>query len=199
MNEAAWIVESGDATIETVDSTTKFDMGLPMGSFELADQVGIDVGYHVLEYMHEVLGEAYRPCPLLVEKVEAEELGKKTGSGFYDYENGGAEIPTDAIDADVRKRLLAAPDSRTVPQSSPIARGSPNSSTSSTTFTRRRARSATRRPTSSARPPRRGASTVTRAPTPTERPTATHSPLTTPSTSPSRTASATSRSTARTG
>lgn len=93
MNEAAWIVESGDATIETVDSTTKFDMGLPMGSFELADQVGIDVGYHVLEYMHEVLGEAYRPCPLLVEKVEAEELGKKTGSGFYDYENGGAEIP----------------------------------------------------------------------------------------------------------
>jgi len=107
MNEAAWIVESGDATIETVDSTTKFDMGLPMGSFELADQVGIDVGYHVLEYMHEVLGEAYRPCPLLVEKVEAEELGKKTGSGFYDYENGGAEIPTDAIDADVRKRLLA--------------------------------------------------------------------------------------------
>ncbi|WP_050032441.1 3-hydroxyacyl-CoA dehydrogenase/enoyl-CoA hydratase family protein [Halorubrum halophilum] len=108
MNEAAWIVESGDATMEAVDSTTKFDMGLPMGSFELADQVGIDVGYHVLEYMHEVLGEAYRPCPLLVEKVEAEELGKKTGKGFYDYENGdGAQIPSDAIDADVRRRLLA--------------------------------------------------------------------------------------------
>ncbi|WP_418280845.1 3-hydroxyacyl-CoA dehydrogenase NAD-binding domain-containing protein [Halorubrum sp. DTA98] len=107
MNEAAWIVESGDADIETVDSTTKFDMGLPMGSFELADQVGIDVGYHVLEYMHEVLGDAYRPCPLLAEKVEAEELGKKTGSGFYDYENGGAQVPTDAVDADVRRRLLA--------------------------------------------------------------------------------------------
>ncbi|WP_435093243.1 3-hydroxyacyl-CoA dehydrogenase NAD-binding domain-containing protein [Halorubrum sp. N11] len=107
MNEAAWIVESGDATMEAVDSTTKFDMGLPMGSFELADQVGIDVGYHVLDYMHEVLGDAYRPCPLLVEKVDAEELGKKTGSGFYDYENGGAQIPSDAIDADVRKRLLA--------------------------------------------------------------------------------------------
>ncbi|GAB7090418.1 3-hydroxyacyl-CoA dehydrogenase/enoyl-CoA hydratase family protein [Halorubrum luteum] len=106
MNEAAWIVESGDATIETVDSTTKYDMGLPMGSFELADQVGIDVGYHVLEYMHEELGEAYRPCPLLAEKVAAEELGKKTGKGFYDYENGGAEIPTDAVDEDVRHRLL---------------------------------------------------------------------------------------------
>jgi enoyl-CoA hydratase/3-hydroxyacyl-CoA dehydrogenase len=79
-----------------------------MGSFELADQVGIDVGYHVLEYMHEVLGDAYRPCPLLGEKVEAEDLGKKTGKGFYDYEDGdGAQIPTDAVDADVRRRLLA--------------------------------------------------------------------------------------------
>ncbi|SFR56790.1 3-hydroxyacyl-CoA dehydrogenase/enoyl-CoA hydratase family protein [Halorubrum sodomense] len=108
MNEAAWIVESGDATMEAVDSTTKFDMGLPMGSFELADQVGIDVGYHVLEYMHEVLGDAYRPCPLLAEKVEAEDLGKKTGKGFYDYEDGdGAQIPSDAVDADVRRRLLA--------------------------------------------------------------------------------------------
>ncbi|MGM0449133.1 MAG: 3-hydroxyacyl-CoA dehydrogenase NAD-binding domain-containing protein [Methanobacteriota archaeon] len=108
MNEAAWIVESGDATMAAVDSTTKFDMGLPMGSFELADQVGIDVGYHVLEYMHEVLGDAYRPCPLLGEKVEAEELGKKTGKGFYDYENGdGAQIPSDALDDDVRRRLLA--------------------------------------------------------------------------------------------
>ena len=108
MNEAAWIVESGDASMEAVDSTTKFGMGLPMGSFELADQVGIDVGYHVLEYMYEVLGDAYRPCPLLKEKVEAEELGKKTGTGFYDYEDGdGAQIPSDALDDDVRRRLLA--------------------------------------------------------------------------------------------
>ncbi|VTT85729.1 3-hydroxyacyl-CoA dehydrogenase / Enoyl CoA hydratase [Halorubrum sp. DM2] len=108
MNEAAWVVESGDATIETVDSTTKFGMGLPMGSFELADQVGIDVGFHVLEYMYEVLGDAYRPCPLLAEKVEAETLGKKTGKGFYDYEDGdGAQIPSDAVDEAVSRRLLA--------------------------------------------------------------------------------------------
>ena len=111
MNEAAWIVESGDATMEAVDSTTKFDMGLPMGSFELADQVGIDVGYHVLEYMHETLGEAYRPCPLLVEKVEADELGKKTGEGFYDYEDGdGAsfgsfDVVFAALDFDYGRKL----------------------------------------------------------------------------------------------
>jgi len=107
MNEAAWIVQAGDATIEEVDSTTKFDVGLPMGSFELADQVGIDVGYHVLEYMHQELGNAYRPCPLLAEKVEKDELGRKTDRGFYDYENGGAEIPTDAGREDIHERLLA--------------------------------------------------------------------------------------------
>src|SRR5699024_2314967 len=71
MNEAAWLVEDDVATMAEVDSTTTFELGLPMGSFELADQVGIDVGFHVLEYMHETLGDAYEPCPLLEEKVEA--------------------------------------------------------------------------------------------------------------------------------
>ncbi len=108
MNEAAWAVEGGDATVSEVDSTTKYGIGLPMGSFELADQVGVDVGYHVLDYMHEVLGEAYRPCPLLERKVEANELGKKTGSGFYDYEDGdGAAVPSDEVRDDLKRRLLA--------------------------------------------------------------------------------------------
>ncbi|WP_049970192.1 3-hydroxyacyl-CoA dehydrogenase/enoyl-CoA hydratase family protein [Haladaptatus cibarius] len=107
MNEAAWMVESGDATIEEVDSATKFDIGLPMGSFELADQVGIDVGYHVLEYMHDVLGDAYEPCPLLAGKVEEGNLGKKTDKGFYDYENGGVDVPTDAGSEAVVHRLQA--------------------------------------------------------------------------------------------
>ncbi len=107
LNEAAWIVDSGDATMETVDSTTRHGIGLPMGSFELADRVGIDVSHRVLEYMHEELGEAYRPCPLLTEKLTADEIGRKSGRGFYDYDDGGAEIPTDAVDEAVRRRLLA--------------------------------------------------------------------------------------------
>ena len=107
MNEAAWIVHSGEATVAEVDSTVKYGMGQPMGSFELADQVGIDVGYHVLEYMHETLGDAYEPCPLLVEKVEAEEYGKKSGRGFYDYEEGGAEIPPDEGSEEIEARLTA--------------------------------------------------------------------------------------------
>jgi enoyl-CoA hydratase/3-hydroxyacyl-CoA dehydrogenase len=106
MNEATWLVHDDVATVAEVDSTTKFDIGMPMGAFELADQVGIDVSYHVLDYMHETLGKTYEPCPLLVEKVENDELGKKTGQGFYDYENGGVDIPTDASSEEVEKRLL---------------------------------------------------------------------------------------------
>jgi enoyl-CoA hydratase/3-hydroxyacyl-CoA dehydrogenase len=107
LNEAAWLVHDDEATIAAVDSTTKYDLGLPMGAFELADQVGIDVSLDVLDYMEGVLGAAYEPCPLLVEKVEAEDLGKKTGAGFYDYENGGADVPTDEVREDVADRLTA--------------------------------------------------------------------------------------------
>ena len=107
MNEACWLVHDDVATIAEVDSTTKFDMGLPMGALELSDQVGNDVGLHVLEYMHETLGEAYDPCPLLEAKVEDEKLGKKTGEGFYDYEDGGADIPRDQASDEVKHRLLA--------------------------------------------------------------------------------------------
>jgi enoyl-CoA hydratase/3-hydroxyacyl-CoA dehydrogenase len=107
MNEACWLVHDDVATVAEVDSTTSFDMGLPMGAFELGDQVGHDVTLHVLEYLNEVLGEAYEPCPLLAEKVDAEELGKKAGKGFYDYDEGGVEIPADEGRDDVEARLLA--------------------------------------------------------------------------------------------
>ncbi|MFB6125194.1 MAG: 3-hydroxyacyl-CoA dehydrogenase NAD-binding domain-containing protein [Halanaeroarchaeum sp.] len=107
LNEAAWLVHEDEATIAEVDSTTKFGMGLPMGSFELADQVGIDVSVDVLEYLESVLGEAYTPCPLLEQKVDDENLGKKTGKGFYDYDDGGADVPTDEVSDAVADRLTA--------------------------------------------------------------------------------------------
>jgi enoyl-CoA hydratase/3-hydroxyacyl-CoA dehydrogenase len=108
MNEACWMVSEDAATVKEIDSATKFDLGLPMGAFELGDQVGNDVTYHVLEYMNEVLGEAYEPAPVLEEIVEEERYGKKTGEGFYDYEDGdGADIPTDAGTDEMKARLLA--------------------------------------------------------------------------------------------
>ena len=107
MNEGAWIVHDDVATVAEVDSTTKFDMGHPMGLFELADQVGIDVAVDVLSYVHDVLGAAYEPCPLLEAKVEDGDLGKKTGAGFYDYEDGGVDVPADAGTEAVARRLEA--------------------------------------------------------------------------------------------
>ena len=108
MNEAAWMVDDEFATIQEIDSTTAYDINLPMGAFELGDQVGNDVTLHVLDYMHEVLGDAYEPAPLLEQKVDDEELGKKTGVGFYDYDDGpGAEYPPDAGREDIEHRLLA--------------------------------------------------------------------------------------------
>ncbi|WP_226023555.1 3-hydroxyacyl-CoA dehydrogenase/enoyl-CoA hydratase family protein [Halomicrobium salinisoli] len=106
INEACWLVHGDEATVEEVDSTAKYGVGLPMGAFELSDQIGNDVGLHVLEYLSETLGDAYEPCPLLVEKVEDEQLGKKSGAGFYDYDDGGAEIPADAGREDVERRLV---------------------------------------------------------------------------------------------
>lgn len=106
-NEAGWMVSEDETSISVVDSTTKFDMGLPMGAFELADYVGIDVVVDVLEYMESVLGSAYTASPILRERIENEEFGKKSGSGFYSYDSGGVDIPPDAGDPTVERRLLA--------------------------------------------------------------------------------------------
>jgi enoyl-CoA hydratase/3-hydroxyacyl-CoA dehydrogenase len=107
LNEAAWIVHEDDATVAEVDSTAKYGLELPMGCFELCDQVGIDVAVDVLEYMHETLGEGYAPSPVLEAKVDEGAFGKKTGRGFYDWEAGGADIPSDAGSDAIAERLVA--------------------------------------------------------------------------------------------
>ncbi len=85
-NEAVKLLEEGVASAEDIDKGCQLGLGHAMGPFKSQDIVnGIQVGLHSLDYMRDELGECYRPSPLFRRKVEAGELGVKTGKGFYDY------------------------------------------------------------------------------------------------------------------
>ena len=91
-DEAAWMVSEGEADVREADATMVHERGYPMGPFELSDMTGIDVGYQVRR-------EAGQPVPPVVQaKVDDDELGRKTGVGYYEYEDGdGADYaPEDA-------------------------------------------------------------------------------------------------------
>jgi 3-hydroxybutyryl-CoA dehydrogenase len=89
-NEAWYMFMEGVASPEDIDKAVKLALGFPMGPFELGDLVGLDVRLSVLRYLHKTLGERFRPCPLLVEYVDAGYLGRKTGRGIFEYHNQDA-------------------------------------------------------------------------------------------------------------
>ncbi|MBM4405912.1 MAG: 3-hydroxybutyryl-CoA dehydrogenase [Chloroflexi bacterium] len=86
MNEACFLLMEGVATKEDIDTAVKLGLNHPMGPFELADLVGLDICLHEIELMYEQFADSkYRPAPLLKQMVMAGYLGRKTGKGFYDY------------------------------------------------------------------------------------------------------------------
>ena len=87
INEACFALMEGVGTPEAIDQVMKLGMNHPMGPLALADFIGLDTCVAILEVMHDGLGDPkYRPCPLLRKYVAAGWLGRKTGRGFYNYQ-----------------------------------------------------------------------------------------------------------------
>ena len=84
-NEAFAMLEAELASPEDIDKALKLGLNHPMGPFEMVDLVGLDVRLRILEYLHETLGEKYRPNGLLKKLVGEGRLGRKSGRGVYDY------------------------------------------------------------------------------------------------------------------
>jgi 3-hydroxybutyryl-CoA dehydrogenase len=86
INEAVWALHDGVAEAESIDTIAKLGFAHPLGPLALADLIGLDTCVAIMEVLQEGLGDdRYAPCPLLQELVGAGKLGRKSGSGFYEY------------------------------------------------------------------------------------------------------------------
>ena len=86
INEGVRAFDEGVADKADIDRGMKLGTNVPMGPLELADHIGLDVVLDASETLHAELGDRYKPAYLIKRKVEAGDLGKKTGRGFYEYE-----------------------------------------------------------------------------------------------------------------
>jgi len=88
INEAVFCRYENLASAEEIDTVMKLGMSHPMGPLALADLIGLDTCLSIMEVLYDNFKDSkYRPCPLLVQMVDAGYLGRKSGRGFYQYDN----------------------------------------------------------------------------------------------------------------
>jgi 3-hydroxybutyryl-CoA dehydrogenase len=85
--EAMRMVEEGVASPADIDTAMSLGYRHPMGPLRLTDLVGLDVRLDIAEYLHDALGERFKPPGILREKVDRGELGQKSGRGFFDWDD----------------------------------------------------------------------------------------------------------------
>ena len=86
--EAMRMLEQGVASARDIDTAMELGYNHPMGPLKLSDLVGLDVRLNIAEYLHRELGvESFRPPEVLRRLVSEGKLGKKTGEGFYSWNN----------------------------------------------------------------------------------------------------------------
>ena len=91
VHEAAYCLERDGASMTQIDSAVKYKMGFPMGIFELADYTGLDVIFKATSEMYARDTRIVNPHPKIKELVDAQNLGQKTGKGFYEYSGSSYE------------------------------------------------------------------------------------------------------------
>mgnify|MGYP001606184247 CR=1 FL=1 len=93
INEAIYSLYEGVGGVEEIDTVMILGMAHPMGPLQLADFIGLDVCHSILKVLHDGFGNPkYAPCPLLTNMVNANNLGIKTGEGFYKYTLGSTKL-----------------------------------------------------------------------------------------------------------
>jgi 3-hydroxybutyryl-CoA dehydrogenase len=86
LNEAILTLQEGVAEPEAIDGIMKLGMNHPIGPLALSDLIGLDTVLHIMNVLHEGMGDdKYAPAQLLIDMVEEGKLGRKTGQGFYTY------------------------------------------------------------------------------------------------------------------
>ena len=93
INEAVFALMESTGTAEDIDTGAKLGLNHPMGPLELSDFIGNDVMLNVMDVLYRGFGDPkFRAAPLLRQMVSAGHLGRKTGRGFYAYDETGAKI-----------------------------------------------------------------------------------------------------------